>query len=82
MPNNDICPARRFRIHKAIQHGAVWANEWYDDVTHIVVCENLDVEEASKELGCIKFLVGASRVPKSNIRELTVSYRAAQSWSM
>ncbi|EXJ85006.1 hypothetical protein A1O3_05681 [Capronia epimyces CBS 606.96] len=49
VPNNDICQARRFRIHKAIQYGAAWANEWCNEVTHIIVCENLDVKEASKE---------------------------------
>ncbi|EXJ85924.1 hypothetical protein A1O1_06293 [Capronia coronata CBS 617.96] len=52
VPNNDICQARRFRIHKAIQYGAAWANEWCNGITHIIVCDNLDVHEASKEFAC------------------------------
>ncbi|KIV79443.1 hypothetical protein PV11_07005 [Exophiala sideris] len=48
IPNNDECSMRRLKIHRAIEHGATWANEWYDDVTHIIVCGDLDVTQASK----------------------------------
>ncbi|KAL2423378.1 DNA polymerase lambda [Exophiala dermatitidis] len=58
VPNNDICQARRFRIHKAIQYGATWANEWYAEVTHIIVCDNLDAKEASKEFWCREIPMG------------------------
>ncbi|KAL2399002.1 DNA polymerase lambda [Exophiala dermatitidis] len=58
VPNNDICQARRFRIHKAVQYGATWANEWYAEVTHIIVCDGLDAKEASKEFWCGEIPMG------------------------
>lgn len=48
VPNNDLDPSFAFRIYKAVHHGALWANEFSKDVTHVVVAQNLDVKEASK----------------------------------
>ncbi len=36
-PNDDICQARRTRIHKVIQLGAAWVNRWRDDITHVMI---------------------------------------------
>lgn len=36
-PNDDVSMVRRTRIHKVIQLGAAWVNEWRDDVTHVLV---------------------------------------------
>lgn len=32
----------RLRIRKSIQHGAIWARAWCREVTHIIVCDNLN----------------------------------------
>lgn len=40
-PNNDIAPARRARIRKAMEWGAVWVKEWKDGITHVIVDDNL-----------------------------------------
>lgn len=39
--NNDISPLRRMRIQRAQEYGATWAKEWGDDVTHVIVDNNL-----------------------------------------
>ncbi|KAI9819904.1 MAG: hypothetical protein M1827_006474 [Pycnora praestabilis] len=44
-PNNDIAPARRMRITKALEYGAVWAKEWRVGITHVVVDKNLTFNE-------------------------------------
>ncbi len=41
LPNNDISPARRMRIAKAIEYGAVWAKEWTDEVSHMILDRDL-----------------------------------------
>ena len=41
LPNNDIAPARRLRIKKALEWGALWVKEWRPDVTHIIVDKDL-----------------------------------------
>ncbi len=40
-PNNDVAPARRARIRKAMEWGALWAKDWKDGITHIVTDNNL-----------------------------------------
>ncbi|KAI0482260.1 hypothetical protein GGR56DRAFT_619209 [Xylariaceae sp. FL0804] len=40
IPNDDINPARKMRITKALQHGAVWARN-LPEATHIIVDKNL-----------------------------------------
>ncbi|KAL2353899.1 polymerase [Cryomyces antarcticus] len=36
-PNNDVHPARRMRITKALEYGALWIKEWVPGVTHVIV---------------------------------------------
>ncbi|KAB8339051.1 hypothetical protein FH972_021987 [Carpinus fangiana] len=44
VPNSDISADRRFRIAKAIEYGAAWANEWHQAVTHIIVDNDVNYE--------------------------------------
>ncbi|KAI9674774.1 MAG: hypothetical protein M1817_001678 [Caeruleum heppii] len=41
LPNNDVSPARRMRIAKAIEYGATWVKTWTDEVSHIIVDREL-----------------------------------------
>jgi DNA polymerase IV len=41
VPNNDVALARRLRIIKAQEYGALWARVWSSDVTHIIADKNL-----------------------------------------
>ncbi|KIX04630.1 uncharacterized protein Z518_05500 [Rhinocladiella mackenziei CBS 650.93] len=45
IPNNDDCPVRRFRMHKAVQYGAIWAHKLCEEVTHILVCDGLSLKD-------------------------------------
>ncbi|KAL1306896.1 hypothetical protein AAFC00_005540 [Neodothiora populina] len=36
-PNDEIHPARRARIIKALEYGATWQREWSPSITHLVV---------------------------------------------
>ncbi|KAF2800854.1 hypothetical protein K505DRAFT_291764 [Melanomma pulvis-pyrius CBS 109.77] len=40
-PNDDVSMARRQRIHKVIQLGAAWVVNWRDDITHIMMDEDI-----------------------------------------
>ncbi|KEF56181.1 uncharacterized protein A1O9_07762 [Exophiala aquamarina CBS 119918] len=53
-------PIYRLRIRKSIQHGAMWARIWSGDVTHIIVCDDLNWSQVSK---CFH----GGEVPKSPI---------------
>ena len=48
LPNNDIDPARRMRIRKAREWGALWMPEWDDSVTHIIVDRSLTGKDLEK----------------------------------
>lgn len=48
VPPTDDNPVRRFRIRKAIQYGAVWANVWTTDATHIIVCDDMNAESVKR----------------------------------
>ena len=50
LPNNDIAPARRFRILKAQERGALWVKEWQADVTHVIVDNTLNYSDVLKYL--------------------------------
>ena len=41
-PNNDTNPARKLRIRKAQEFGAVWEKNYNDSVTHVVVDKAMD----------------------------------------
>ncbi|KAF2722849.1 hypothetical protein K431DRAFT_266012 [Polychaeton citri CBS 116435] len=36
-PNSDTHPARKMRITKALQFGAIWQREWVNEVTHVIL---------------------------------------------
>ncbi|KAH9909005.1 hypothetical protein F4778DRAFT_208313 [Xylariomycetidae sp. FL2044] len=51
IPNNDVNPARRIRIARAREHGAVWVREMRD-ATHIIVDKGLsymDIQQLLQE---------------------------------
>lgn len=50
LPNDDVCPARRMRILKAMEFGAVWVKEWRPGVTHIVADQHLCYADITKFL--------------------------------
>ncbi|KAF2209690.1 hypothetical protein CERZMDRAFT_21640, partial [Cercospora zeae-maydis SCOH1-5] len=49
-PNNDSAPARRMRIAKAREYGAVWHQEWDNEITHIIVDKSLNFDHVKKWL--------------------------------
>ncbi|KAJ9204158.1 hypothetical protein DTO021D3_3882 [Paecilomyces variotii] len=49
-PNNDVAPARRMRIRKAQEYGAVWATKWGDSISHVIVDKDLLFEDVLKFL--------------------------------
>ena len=44
-PNNDVAPARAFRIRKALEWGALWIKTWKEGITHVVVDKNLSIKD-------------------------------------
>lgn len=50
IPNDDINPARRLRITKAREHGAVWVQS-PADATHVVVDKGLSYDDIKSVLG-------------------------------
>ena len=44
-PNNDVAPARAFRIRKAMEWGAVWVKTWKMGITHILIDRNLSFKD-------------------------------------
>ena len=49
-PNNDISPARRARIRKAMEWGAVWVKDWERGITHIIADSSLCYNDLLKYL--------------------------------
>ncbi|KAI9840016.1 MAG: hypothetical protein M1819_000208 [Sarea resinae] len=41
IPNDDVAPARRLKISKAIEYGATWLKQWGQDVSHVIVDRNI-----------------------------------------
>ncbi|KAI0022598.1 hypothetical protein F4780DRAFT_733609 [Xylariomycetidae sp. FL0641] len=61
IPNDDVHPARKRKIMKALEHGAYWTRV-LDDATHLVVDENLAYDNIKATLDqdpnhALKFLV-------------------------
>jgi DNA polymerase IV len=50
VPNNAIAAARKKRIEKAQEYGALWASEWSDTVTHVIVDQNLQLSDVKKAI--------------------------------
>ncbi len=44
-PNDDIVPARRMRIAKAHEYGAVWVQQWREGVSHVIVDRGLSYKD-------------------------------------
>ncbi|KAI9786511.1 MAG: hypothetical protein M1835_003053 [Candelina submexicana] len=44
-PNNDVAPARRMRIAKALEYGAIWVQQWREGVSHIIVDRGLSYKD-------------------------------------
>ncbi|KAL8737305.1 MAG: hypothetical protein Q9181_001796 [Wetmoreana brouardii] len=50
IPNNDVAPARKLRIRKALERGAAWIKQWENGITHIIVDRHLNYGEILKFL--------------------------------
>ncbi|KAK2761573.1 hypothetical protein FQN54_001401 [Arachnomyces sp. PD_36] len=50
VPNNNVSPARRMRISKALEFGATWAKTWQDQITHVIVDRELCFEDVMSYL--------------------------------
>lgn len=57
IPNNDVAPARRLRIAKAQEYGALWARVWSSDVTHVIVDKDLVFQDVLKVVDTEKISV-------------------------
>lgn len=44
-PNDDKNAARRMRISKAIEYGALWFKDWREGITHVIVDNNITYGE-------------------------------------
>ncbi|EME49265.1 hypothetical protein DOTSEDRAFT_76625 [Dothistroma septosporum NZE10] len=44
-PNNDVHPARRMRIAKAVEHGAMWEKDWSTAITHVILDKSMDLNQ-------------------------------------
>lgn len=49
-PNDDRHPARRLRIAKALQYGAVWDKSWSSQITHVIMDKGMEYRELTKFL--------------------------------
>lgn len=49
-PNDDKNAARRMRISKAIEYGALWFKDWREGITHVIVDNNITYDELTKHL--------------------------------
>lgn len=45
LPNNDIHMGRRFRIRRAVEHGATWERQWSTSVTHVIADSALTYQQ-------------------------------------
>ncbi|KAI4106514.1 MAG: hypothetical protein LQ339_002974 [Xanthoria mediterranea] len=50
LPDDDVAPARKLRIAKVLERGAMWIKEWTEDITHIIVDRNLTYADLLKYL--------------------------------
>jgi DNA polymerase IV len=50
IPNNGTAPARKLRIQRSQEYGALWAQTWSAEVTHVIVDKGLNFEEICKVL--------------------------------
>ncbi|KAH8697290.1 putative DNA polymerase POL4 [Talaromyces proteolyticus] len=50
VPNNIIALARKLRVQRSQEYGALWAQTWSSDVTHVIVDKGLNFDELRKVL--------------------------------
>ncbi|KAN0067709.1 hypothetical protein V8E54_014274 [Elaphomyces granulatus] len=50
LPNNDISPARRLRIQRCQEYGAIWTQQWGMHVSHVIVEKDLGFQDVLKYL--------------------------------
>ncbi|KAI4120904.1 MAG: hypothetical protein LQ338_006691 [Usnochroma carphineum] len=50
LPNDDINPARKLRIRKALERGAAWIKHWDNGITHVIVDRTLSYSDLLKYL--------------------------------
>ena len=74
-PNNDIAPARRMRINKAIQFGATWQRDWNNDATHVILDKSLGFSALIKYLKLESFPEHVIMV-RENYPADCIAYRA------
>jgi hypothetical protein len=57
IPNNDVAQPRRMRINKAREYGALRAESWNRQITHVIVDIGLDFEAVMKTIRLESFPV-------------------------
>ncbi|KAL9620358.1 MAG: hypothetical protein Q9204_008215, partial [Flavoplaca sp. TL-2023a] len=62
LPNDDVAPARKLRIHKVLERGGTWVKNWSDGITHIIVDKNLTYNDLLKYLKISSIPVGIALV--------------------
>ena len=65
VPNNDISGARKFRIRKAMEFGAVWVRQWGEHITHVIVDHDVNYEVCLQHLGISAFPPGIALVTEN-----------------
>lgn len=58
IPNNDVNPTRGLRIQRAREYGAVWAQTWSAEVTHVIVDKKIAFQSVLKILNVDSLPVG------------------------
>jgi DNA polymerase IV len=74
-PNNDVHPARRMRIAKAVQYGAQWEKQWSEAVTHIILDKSMEFSQLLKYLR-LEALPGSVIAVGENYPAECIAYRA------
>lgn len=60
IPNNGVAPARKLRIQRSQEYGALWAQTWSASVTHVIVDRGLNFEEICKVVSSEQLAVSLS----------------------
>ncbi|KAL1966481.1 hypothetical protein VTN77DRAFT_4403 [Rasamsonia byssochlamydoides] len=55
VPNDDVAPARRMRIQKTQEYGAIWARNWTTDITHVIVDKDIHFQDVLRVLKLDQF---------------------------
>ncbi|PGH14170.1 hypothetical protein AJ80_06039 [Polytolypa hystricis UAMH7299] len=69
IPNDDVAPARRMRIRRAIEFGASRADTWQGCITHIIVDKGLTFDDVLKYLKLDSLPTATSLVNESYLGE-------------